>query len=252
MADRDAPKLLQYKPTYHSFLKTKEERQEKNRKRKRKGKAKADQAGPLTEPELGINVPLDEQFAHPLEGPSTQAEETIVDLEMGRGDEIESLRKKKSGSRASKQPAKKGTAGEASKRQRTEHASSVHSDKPPTTITQTSMPPISERTVDLESPAKSGGPTANTEPTDKSVLAAAAETYRLSFKFTFAGQSRKLNVKDGVADDHRLGLTLLSGLALPEDMKKIPAALDQNLEDMYTHIAQVCPSFVLLPSSVCV
>ena len=46
-------------------------------------------------------------------------------------------------------------------------------------------------------------------------------------------------MKDSVVDDRKLAITMLNGLALPEDMKRVPEPCDLNLEEMYSHIVQV-------------
>lgn len=241
-AQRLAHVLLGYEPTYTSYLqkrkkKTKEqlaaERAGPSKKRKRssfKGKSVAIEVSSATETDLHgsqlqdligrVRVPLEVEFEE-----EEEEEQMAGDL----GDLPSLVKKPKrtvtalvkgTPSQSKRAPAATETDPAELKKQRLVLASGsgkvLRKDKN-----------IAENTV------------AQKDPPPRITNAEAS----VSTPFIFAPQVREgtpVLVTDSVRSNPRLGLPMLQGVCLPEDMTQVPSDLEGNIVEMFSHLTLVC------------
>lgn len=215
---RDAPTLLGYKPTYHSFLKKKAERRKKTQKKKAK---KQQQTGSPTSGRA--NIPIRQVFEIIEEGLGT----------MGRDNpppKVNLSKKRKSSDAPAVAPEK--TAPVQKKHQ-----------KQPSSAT---VPSTEKHTRPASSPHSK-------QPAEKATHRQSALTEKSSSAVPFTPSfttedGRRLTVADSVQQDPPLVITLLQGLGLPRDMKQVPRGIEGNLDALFTSIAMVRDIFVPLVS----
>lgn len=82
---------------------------------------------------------------------------------------------------------------------------------------------------------------------DKEIGKGVAEVTSSPFQFIPTLKSGKpVLVSESVREHPTLALSVLKGVCLPEDMKKVPSDLDSNITEMFSHMTLACQSAVAM------